>query len=147
MITIALEAGVAAYIYRDNIADFVTSTIFPRVEIAANPTENFSSTPALVPITGGETMTETPIVTFTTTPSVTATGTPTSLLVEPGNDNNGGQVTEPVLPANDPSNREIMSTPSPKDNPGNHYGNTPKPERTKDASKTPSNDKNKSNKD
>jgi hypothetical protein len=128
VITIMVEAGVAAYIYRDQIADFINSTLFPTVEVAANPTDDPSFTPAVIPVTGDELATESPTITVTVT--VTVTDTPFPILV-----------TESFAPDvqedTNSDNLQVESTPPPVDNPGNHYGNTPKPERTKDAGNNP----------
>ncbi len=129
VITIMVEAGVAAYIYRDQIADFINSTLFPTVEVAANPTDDPSFTPAVIPVTGDEPATESPAVTATVT--VTVTDTPFPILVT---ESSAPDVQEDTN--ND--NLQVESTPPPVDNPGNHYGNTPKPERTKDAGNNPS---------
>ena len=129
VITIMVEAGVAAYIYRDQIADFINSTLFPTVEVAANPTDDPSFTPAAVPVTGDELATESPAVTATVT--VTVTDTPFPNLVT--------ESSAPVVQEDTNSNNlQVESTPPPVDNPGNHYGNTPQPERTKDAGNNPS---------
>lgn len=117
VVAIAVEAGVAAYIYRDKIANFIDSNILPKVEVAANPTEDYSGTPDILSVTGTETPTVT--VTETDTPSI-------SNDAAPENNNNS-------------SIQESLSTPTPTDNPGNHYGNTPKPERTKDTTNNTNN--------
>ena len=125
VVAIAVEAGVAAYIYRDKIADFIDANISPKVEVAANPTEDYSGTPAIVPVTGDESISETP----TETPTVTVTETDTPSISNDGvpENNNGSSIQEP------------LSTPVPTDNPGNHYGNTPRPERTKDTTNNTNN--------
>lgn len=130
VITIVVEAGVAAYIYRDQIADFINSTFFPAVESPATPTADPSITPAVVSVLSGGLMTESPAATATVTVTVTVTGTPFPIVV-----------TESSVPnVQVDSNPQIGYTPAPVDNPGNQYGNTPKPERTKDSGNNSSGD-------
>jgi len=137
MITVAIEAGAAAYIYRDKIVEFINTTIFPKVEVVSSPPEDLSSTPAAIPMIGDESITGTPTQPFTATVTVTGTDTPSPAFVAPddkgGSGVNGGNG---VLQA-------VESTPTPNANPGNHYGNTPKPERTKDANNNSSSNNNK----
>jgi len=130
VITIALEAGVAAYIYRDKIYDFINTTFSPKVEVATYPTDEFAVTPDDLPVTGGEPSAE-PTVTLTVT--VTLTDTPPPLLV----------ATESYEDKTNNAVKEAVSTPTPQENPGNHFGNTPKPERTKDANNNSSDNKDK----
>lgn len=134
VIMIVVESGVAAYIYRDKIADFINTTFSSKVEVAANPTEDSPLTPAGIPVTGEEIETATPAVTFTATSTVTVTAAGTSVpsLIPENKENTSS------------GNAVIESTPPPtKDNPGNHFGNTPKPERTKDSKESPSDNKDK----
>jgi hypothetical protein len=129
-----VEAVVVAYFYRDRIRDLINNVMPPRVEHITNPSDD----PVLIqetPTAGTEIITETlaPTVTVTVTDE-----TPVPLIApdsyNPDSNNNesneGGQVN---------------ATPVPKDNPGNHYGNTPKPERNKDSEDASPN-KDKSNK-
>lgn len=131
MITIAMEAGVAAYIYRDKIIEFINTTIFPKVEVVSSPPEDLSSTPAAIPVTGDESITGTPTEPITATVTVTGTDTPLPAFVAPDDKGGNGVI------------QAVESTPTPNANPGNHYGNTPKPERTKDANNNSSNNNNK----
>jgi len=131
VVAIAVEAGVAAYIYRDKIADFINSNTSPKVEVVVNPTDDYSSVPAVIPVTGEVTAIETP--TDTPTVSVTETSTPPIPIIEAAPQNGNNTSSSDI--------QEAGSTPAPTDNPGNHFGNTPKPERTKDTSNNSNNSK------
>ena len=110
---IAIEAGTAAYLYREKIADAVRNyTGSSNVQEVASPSNDDTSLSSeLVEIT------ESPSVTVVT-PSGTVI---TSATPVPGvaGDNNG-------------TNVSANATPNPSGNNGNQYGLTPKPERTKD---------------
>src|SRR5919109_2151972 len=120
---IILEAGTVAYFYRDKVSDALKTvvrtagvqvqegtppaqTIASEAPIIASPSPASTHTPALP--------TATPIP-----PGLTVTQT---LTPEPGVADITDPVTEPP--------KQIQSTPRPNDNNGNHYGQTPKPERT-----------------
>jgi hypothetical protein len=108
---IAIEAGTAAYLYRDKIADAVkTYTNSAKIQEVAPPSEA-----AVVEVIEPTiSLTSTP----SGTPSVTASWTlPPNLA---GNNDDG----DTGVNAN--------STPNPNGNNGNHFGQTPKPVRTKD---------------
>jgi hypothetical protein len=111
LVAIVVEAGIAAYNYKDRIVEFFAS-------ISSTPTvENV----APIPVTGSSSpeigVSETITVTATT-PTVTPT-TP-STVEQPVNGNTGNE-------------HIATSTPNPtNDSNGNHYGQTPKPAQTKD---------------
>lgn len=115
-IAIVIEAGAAAYFYRDQIAEFIRS-YNPGISatVSITPSDNESSLPKP---TGTElpTTAVTPQASPTNTPTMTATVT----------------ATPTVIVENNEANDQIVSTPDLKGNNGNHYGQTPKPERTKD---------------
>jgi hypothetical protein len=106
---ITIEAGTAAYFYRDKIADLVKKyTGSSNVQVVAPPPDDTST------LSAG-------LVQITVSPSatmLTPSGTP-SPEIAVNNDNNNG------------SGSSVNATPSP-DNNGNQYGLTPKPVRTKD---------------
>jgi hypothetical protein len=111
IVAIAAEASAAAYFYRDKIADLIQSySSTPQVQELTSPPEFPSSLPEL-------NATEIPETTGTPTPTASPTGT--SLLAE-STDNNGIDI-----------NNQAVFTPNPNGNNGNHFGQTPKPERTK----------------
>jgi hypothetical protein len=112
VIAIAVEAGVAAYAYRNNIADFFNSTFSPKVEQITNPTDG--SSPALT--AGDDTQTETPDPTSTATPvtTVTETATPPGFI-------------DPTPPSDNNGDSQVASTPAPTDNNGLHLGQTKQP--------------------
>jgi len=122
---IVLEAGTVAYLYRDKIADVVrTYTGSSNVQdMVVQPEEDATAASELLIPT--ITKSNTPSI----TPSVTPSGTPSAEIA--GESNN----------ANDAS-LGVNATPTPGGNNGNHYGNTPKPERTKEQINTNNNDGN-----
>lgn len=105
---IVVQAGIVAYNYRDRLADFFrtfssTPTI---VEIVPSPRTE-SSAPEGVP-----SLPATPTSTDTPTTTVTTTGSPT---VETGDEDPSAQTVD------------ATATPQPKDDNGNHFGQTPRP--------------------
>jgi hypothetical protein len=125
VVAIVAETGTVAYFYRDKLAELfqtikkeVAQEVTPLPAHTDNEIQGVGPSPA---------MTSTlPSVTVSVSPTgIELTGTPIPGVVE---DNN-------TVDAN--------STPSPNGNNGNHYGQTPKPERTKE----PENDNDKTPKD
>lgn len=126
VVALVAEAGAAAYIYRDKIAEFMNSTFGPKVEQTTNPNNN----PSPDFVTTGEATAQ-----FTETPEATVTVTGTGIVIDTplpselinstsqNNDQNG-----------DP---QAASTPVPTDG-GNglHLG------QTKQPTKEPKNDNN-----
>ena len=112
---IALEALAVAYIYRDQISDFLIETFSSRV---VNPTEDLASPSLKAPSVDDDSTTDTPEPTIT----VTVTEEPTTTPNIPTN-----SITD--SDSNASNDEQVDSTPEPKDNPGNHYGNTPKPDQ------------------
>lgn len=140
VLVLAAGAGIAAYIHRDAIADFVNSTLFPRIEATAIPPQDSSSEPALIPVTGkGEDddasdSPEAVSTTLTSSPTaadpVTVTGTPEpSLAPAAGQDSDTTEDTN-TESLNVEDTVQVQSTPAPNDGSGLHLGQTPKPERT-----------------
>lgn len=122
IVALVVEAGVAAYFYRDKIADFFNSTISPKVETVASPPAGYSPDA----VAGEEASTETPDVTETVTGTETPVPSATLLPAAGNNDGNGGQGVQ-----------QVESTPDPNENPGLHLGQT----------KLPPDDSNKDKKD
>jgi len=124
VIALVAEAGVAAYIYREKIAEFFNPTPTPKIEQTENPINNpsqdfvASDEPSTAAVA-----TETPKSTFTAT--ATAIETP----VQPG--------LIPSISQNNDQNGEVQvaSTPVPTDslNNGLHLGQTKQP--TKESKK------------
>lgn len=113
VIAIVAEAGAVAFINRDKLTEiFRTVSKEPRVEEV-----NTAVNPVSIPIEID------PTFTLYLTPTVALTSTPTSLL---------SPTTESAKDATAENTPQITATPDLKDNNGNHYGQTPKPERTKD---------------
>lgn len=131
VVALVVEAGVAAYIYRDEIADFINSTISPKVETVASPPAGSSPYISASEQASTETTPQgTAIVTATETavPSVT-------LLPAAGNTDAESNIGQDV---------QVESTPNPNDNPGLHLGQTKQP--TTDPSEDKKNDNNSNDK-
>jgi hypothetical protein len=118
IVVIVAEASAMAYVYRDQVSDFIQSLI--------NPARTEKATPLPADPTSPEIQGVLPSVAVPSTLAPeSATGitvTPSGTLV-PGIVNNTPQVVPP------------NATPIPNEdngNNGNHYGQTPKPERTKE---------------
>jgi len=103
IVAIVAEASTAAYFYRDKISEIIQS---------------YSSNPQVLEITSSPLpeliITELPEITGTPTTTETPTGTiaPTSVAGD--------------------GNNQANSTPDPNGDSGHHFGQTPKPDRTKD---------------
>jgi hypothetical protein len=122
---ITLEAGTAAYLYREKIAQALQSynngATAQEVTSPSKSNETNSSDPSLIEAVG------TPLATTSPTPTATPSSTSSTSVAGDNNqnsNNNGGANTG--LNAN--------STPNPGENQGNQYGLTPKPDRNKDNS-------------
>ena len=119
LVVILVEASAMAYFYREKLADF-----FQTIMIASSP-EEVSPPPAVptsLPVQG---VTPSPAIDSTTMvagplgTTITPTSTPIPGIV---GDNR----------SNTPGVNSLNSTPDPNGNNGNHYGQTPKPQRTKE---------------
>lgn len=142
VVAIVIEAGAAAYFYRDKLTDiFHSITGSPRVEEVANPPVLSS------PIANFE-FTSSPIVTTTETITVTETatpfGTPTLLAEQPTNPS-GSNGSTTVNGSGGDGVTQAVSTPNAagggtNENNGNKYGHTPIPERTKEPGNNTSNE-------
>lgn len=112
IVAIIAEAGVMAYFYRAKLVDFIQSSVAePGVE-ESTPLPAMSSSPATPSTLPSAAM-------ITSTEEITVTPVRTSIPVMAG-ENNGS-----ATPG-------IQSTSPAKGNNGNHYGQTPKPQRTKE---------------
>ena len=133
---IVLEAGAAAYLYRDKIASLIrtSGTSSSSVQEVSTPSEDAASS-SNIPIKPTESpsgVVTVPSSTVTSAPSPSSTvtispNTVTVIVVTPSpeaakNQNSGANINSGV-------------TPNPGGNNGNHYGQTPKPEQTKDNNK------------
>jgi hypothetical protein len=122
IVTIVAEASVMAYFYRDKLTDFFEIlTAGARVQEVAPPSV-VPTSPELQGFSPSLTTTSTaPLTTVAVSPTairVTYTSTPV-----PG-------IAVDITDTADVS--QLDSTPVPDGNNGNHYGQTPKPERTKE---------------
>ncbi len=116
-VAIAAEAGTVAYFYRDKVADF-----FKKI---TQETKVQEISPSLVP-------TDVAVQGVSPSPAVAATLPSTSLAINPTEIKSSNTPVPDVAEQNNAL--RVETTPSPKDqnNNGNHYGQTPKPERTKE---------------
>lgn len=124
VVAIVIETGVAAYAYREKIAEFINSIFGPKVEQVASPPDN--SSPVLITSTSIEPTSETP----SETPTVTETPPPPGFTPPAQADNNNASGTT--------GNTQVASTPVPDDDNGLHLGQTKQP--TKQPKKNESND-------
>jgi len=127
VVAIVAESGTVAYFYRDKLAD-IFRTIAKDVGVQ-------EVTPPAV-------HTELEIQGVTPSPALTATLPSVTLSVSP----TGTELTSTPVPGVVVENNNTISadsTPAPNGNNGNHYGQTPKPQRTKE----PKNNNNKPPKD
>ena len=114
MVAIVAETGTVAYFYRDKLAD-----LFQTITKEVDGQE----------ITPPPVHTEQAIQGITPSPAVTATLPSSTLSVSP----TGTELTSTPPPgAVEDTTISTNSTPAPNGNNGNHYGQTPRPERTKD---------------
>ena len=148
IMAIVLEAATVAYFYREKVSDalktFVTSAEVREVSPSSISAGTLSAAPTIL-VTPSPSLSSTPIdpTASPTAPSLTITPSqvPDILVVEA----TGGvttpvvnvttvvEATHVVVPTNPVS--EVPATPVPRDNTdnGNHYGQTPQPERTKES--------------
>src|SRR5215212_7233028 len=124
LVAIVAEASAVGYFYRDKVTNFLQKITSPAVveveEVSTLPVPTGFETQAVHP---------SPFLTATAiSPTLTqsVSGTPAPNFIE--NDNAAAT--------------QASSTPDPNGNNGNHYGQTPKPERTKDNNEKPPKDNN-----
>jgi hypothetical protein len=141
VVAIVAEAGAVAFLYRDRVADFLrTFNSSARVE-EVTPLPVFAASQVSAAATSTIGSTSTPgvtntVVMTTISPSPTGTAAGTTETPAPGDiveDINPapGLPTQAVVTQAPPT--QVVSTPVPdddNDDNGNHYGQTPKPERT-----------------
>jgi hypothetical protein len=144
VLAIIVEATAVAYFYREKLADFFqTITSEPLVRevtplpVASNPTEiqGITPSPAVTALTPTVAL---PSATLSSSPAgaiVTLTRTPVPGVAEDNNDSGGASVgpsqgnSTPVPSGNTGDTGNTGNT-GDNDDQGNHYGQTPKPERT-----------------
>lgn len=125
VVAIVIETGVAAYAYREKIAEFINSTFGSKVEQVANPPDNSSIDFVISDEPASETPDETPTVTETPLPPGF---TPPAQADNNDNSNESGTT----------GNTQVASTPDPNDGNGLHLGQTKQP--TKEPEKNNIND-------
>lgn len=143
---IVIEASAAAYLYRDKIASLIraSNTGSASVQEVSTPSEEPVS-PSDISINPTESPSD-----LVAVPTGTATSTPSSTVTIPPNTVTIIAATpSPESASNHNSGANVNSgvTPKPGGNNGNHYGQTPKPERTKDNNKDNKNNDNTEHKD
>lgn len=138
VVAIIVEATAVAYFYREKLADFFrTITSEPVVRevtplpVASNPTEiqGVTPSPAVTAVTPTVTL---PSATLSSSPTgimVTLTRTPVPGVVEDNNDS-GSTGVAPSQGNSTPVPSGNTGNTGDNDDQGNHYGQTPKPERT-----------------
>ncbi len=140
VVAIVVEASAVAYFYREKLADFFqTITSDPGVHevtslpVASTATEIVSLTPSPVvtPLTPTATLASPTLSSSPTGISVTLTRTPIPGVAEEESSGSAGasQANSTPVPGGNTGN------PVDHDDQGNHYGQTPKPERTKEPGK------------
>ena len=132
VVAIVAEASVMAFFYRDRLANFFqTLTTDARAEDVA-PAPIIPTSMKVQGISPSPAITSTAVAASPTGTMETATNTPIPVML-------GGNSST--------TTSGVDSTPVPNGNEGNHYGETPKPERTKENSgnndKPPKDDKDK----
>ena len=128
-VAIVAEAGTVTYLYRDKIKElFQSITNSPKVEQVTNPPVLSSPIPGVeISLSLTPVASDTEAITETAIPDVT----PSLLAEQPTNGatSQGSSTTD--------GDSHAVSTPAaPQDNNGNHYGQTPRPQRTKDPGNT-----------
>ncbi|HEX2994377.1 MAG TPA: hypothetical protein VHP14_06125 [Anaerolineales bacterium] len=121
IVAIVAEAGVMAYVYRAKLVDFIQSVAAEPNAEEGTPPPVMSTAPEVLNVSPSPATPSTlPSAAVTTsTKGITATPVRTSIPMMAG-ENNGS-----ATPG-------IQSTSPAKGNNGNHYGQTPKPQRTKE---------------
>ena len=118
MVAIVAETGTVAYFYRDKLAD-----LFQTITKEVDGQE----------ITPPPVHTETAIQGITPSPAVTATLPSATLALSPtGTELTSTSTPMPGVVEEDNNTISANSTPAPNGNNGNHYGQTPKPQRTRE---------------
>ena len=139
VVALIAEAGAVTYIYRDKVADYFQSiTRSPQVEEVASPPPVISSPIVDLLVTPSADVTATVSITETLTPG-TPSGTPSPVLVagttQPKGTNGVSvqSASTSVPSSNSNTGGSSVSPQDPNGNNGNHYGQTPRPERTKES--------------
>lgn len=128
VVAIIVEAGAVAYFYRDRLADALrTVTSSTEVQEITSPATVTPSPPQDTPTS--------PVALTSTLEAPTVSAVPSSMNNTPALTLSPSLV-ESTPPVSAPSTG-IASTPTPHDDNGNHYGQTPKPERTKENNGDP----------
>jgi hypothetical protein len=119
VVAIIAEASAVAYFYRDKLVDLV-QTITTAAEVQETISPPVNTTQAMPEI-----IIASPVITFTSL-SPTVSVSPADTIITPTR-TPSPDIAEETNPAT-----QVDSTSIPNGNNGNHYGQTPKPERTKE---------------
>jgi hypothetical protein len=141
VVALVAEAGAVTFFYRGKVAEFLhTITSVSKVEEVASP-------PVLLSPIVEVQVTPSPLVTSTTAVTVTGTATPATPSITSSpvlaastalpKGSTGSDVQSPAASGSDGNSGgpSVSSPQKPKGNNGNHYGQTPQPERTKEPGK------------
>lgn len=142
VVALVAEAGAVTYFYRDKIAQYflsVTNSNAPHVQEVSNPPIMSSPVPE-IELTPSPLMMETDTLTpfvmpsLDVTPSLELASEPTNPNVRSNGSNNQSASTQVhAVSTQAPQSPNVNN----KGNNGNHYGQTPKPERTKENGYNP----------
>lgn len=126
VIAIVVEAGVATYIYRDKIVNFINSHLSPKTELVTNPPDDFN-----LPVTGDGIPTD---ISPTITETITGTPLPNVTVLPPSSPPQGNNETNPTT-----GSTQVNSTPTPDNgNNGLHLGQTKQPTNQPQSNSTTS---------
>ncbi|HUE99205.1 MAG TPA: hypothetical protein VMN99_08105 [Anaerolineales bacterium] len=124
VVAIVVEASAVAYFYREKLADlFQTITTSPEIQEIISPPG--ISTPAVAGM-----VTPSPVIPSTILLQ-TISESPTETMPTPTRTPSPAGIVEETSPSSGEAT-QVSSTLIPNGNNGNHYGQTPKPERTKE---------------
>ena len=144
VVAIVAEAGAVTYFYRDKLAALYNNlTKSPKVEEISSPPVTVISSPV-----ADTAFTITPVFTLTVTETPIVTPSPSQLAGLPTDDeavqsDTGTDTNTTHTSITQDSNQggsQAISTPEPNGNNGNHYGQTPIPDRTKEPGNNSNND-------
>lgn len=118
VIAIVAEASTAAYLYRGKLTDLVqTFLATPTVQEVTSPAVISSPLPEISIV---------PTQTVTATATPTATGTPIPTIIQ-DNGNSDSSASDNHSTSTGGGTHQVGSTPDPKGNNGNHFGQTKQP--------------------
>jgi len=129
LFAIVVEGGIAAYLSRGKFSEFVEGLTSSPDKQIISPIDSSSVPSAIipdVPDTG-----ELPVTPMPISPPITNIDSPTPVIIIVDTPASVNVENNDII--NEGDQQVIVSTPDPKDNNGNHYGQTPKPEQQKET--------------